>query len=92
MMIKVVFLFANEMLMIFMVARRGAHLAAERGGVERRQWSEAERSGAKWRGRGLGQLTPQHLPHLVLLCFGADVDISVFFKSGVINSSIDCEC
>ena len=30
-----------------MVARRGAHLAAER--------SEEERSGAKWRGRGLGQ-------------------------------------
>ena len=29
------------------VARRGAHLAAER--------SEEERSGAKWRGRGLGQ-------------------------------------
>ena len=28
-------------------ARRGAHLAAER--------SEEERSGAKWRGRGLGQ-------------------------------------
>ena len=29
------------------VAQRGAHLAAER--------SEEERSGAKWRGRGLGQ-------------------------------------
>ena len=33
--------------MIKIVARRGAHLAAER--------SEVERSGAKWRGRGLGQ-------------------------------------
>ena len=33
--------------MIKNVARRGAHLAAER--------SEEERSGAKWRGRGLGQ-------------------------------------
>ena len=37
-----------------LVARRGAHLAAERGDAERRG-SEAERSGAKWRGRGLGQ-------------------------------------
>ena len=34
---------------------RGAHLADERGGVERRQGSEAQRSDAKWRGRGLGQ-------------------------------------
>ena len=38
------------------VARRGAHLAAERSpsGSEG-GWSEEERSGAKWRGRGLGQ-------------------------------------
>jgi hypothetical protein len=33
--------------MIKIVARRGAHLAAER--------SEEERSCAKWRGRGLGR-------------------------------------
>ena len=34
-------------LKFFFVVRRGAHLASER--------SEEERSGAKWRGRGLGQ-------------------------------------
>ena len=37
------------------VTRRGASLAAERVGAERRRKSEAQRSGAKWRGRGLGQ-------------------------------------
>ena len=35
--------------LVYMVAWRGAHLAAER--------SEGERSGAKWRGRGLGHAT-----------------------------------
>jgi len=42
------------------VARRGAHLAAERSpSVSEGGWSEAQRSGAKWRGRGLGQRNRQ---------------------------------
>ena len=37
-------------------------------------------------------LTPHHLPYLVLLGFGADVDISVLFKGSIFNSTVDCKC
>ncbi len=45
------FRFREVFFLKIIVARRGAHLAAER--------SEEERSGAKWRGRGLGQRNRQ---------------------------------
>ena len=45
-----IFGYCKEIVFKILVARRGAHLAAER--------SEEERSGAKWRGRGLGQRNP----------------------------------